>query len=170
MEHSFIHKGITAQFKLDDLSLEIFVNIKGWVRRRSYQLIFDASDLGQLRAALLTCLDASSYQELGEGWIVKADNLSWRVFGFHRTHHFSKTIEFPSLAYADEISLLGMSQSKSRPKTHVNDAFIGHRKGEKYLLLRIGHYVSEGIGNMEGSSPDTAVIPLQLLSNLFKRI
>ncbi|MEZ5473339.1 MAG: hypothetical protein R3E90_16340 [Marinicella sp.] len=170
MEQSFSHKGIHAKCKFADSKLEIVVDIKGWLRKRHYQLAFDASDLQALRTALLACLDASSYLALPDHWIVKVDNFSWRMFGFLRTHHFTKPPEFPSLAYSDEISLLGMSQSKSRPQTQITDAFIGQRKGEQYLLLRVGQYVTQGIGNMSGSRPDTAVIPMLLLSDLLRTI
>lgn len=63
-----------------------------------------------------------------------------------------------------------MGQSKSRPQTQVTEVYIGQRTGEQYLLLRVGHYMSEGIGNMSGSTPDTAVIPLRLLGELLKRL
>jgi hypothetical protein len=74
------------------------------------------------------------------------------------------------LAYADEISMLGLNQSKSRPQTQITDVFIGQRKGELYVLMRVGRYVAQGVGNMSGSSPDTAVIPLGLLGALLKRL
>ena len=166
----FSHDGIQADVTITDEAVAIEVSIRGWVRKRSYQLVFAASDVQQLRAALLVCLDASLYQELPNDWIRKVENLSWRLFGFQRTHTLAKEPEFPALTYADEISLLGMGQSKSRPQTQVTDAFIGQRTGEQYLLLRVGQYMSEGIGNMSGSTPDTAVIPLRLLGELLKRL
>ncbi|WP_223788799.1 hypothetical protein [Marinicella meishanensis] len=165
---SYSHRGMVAEFRVTDATIEIDVRIKGWVRRRHYQLVFHASTTDQLRSALLSGLDASSYQELADNWMVKVENVSWRMFGFHRTHRFPEPVEFPVLAYADEISLMGMKQKKSRPQTQITDAFIGHRKGEKYLLLRVGRYVSSGIGNNSGSTPDTAVMPLSLLNGLLK--
>lgn len=168
--HAFSHQGILADFAITDSGVEIDVKIKGWARKRRFQLKFAAGDLRQLRAALLICLDASLYQDLADDWIRKVENLSWRLFGFQRTHTLAREPDFPALAYADEVSLLGMGQSKSRPQTEVTDVFIGQRAGEQFLLLRVGHYISEGVGNMGGSSPDTAVIPLVLLGALLKRL
>lgn len=167
---SFSHQGVAADFKVTDSSWVVEVNIKGWVRRRRYRLTFATSSQTPLRSALLNCLDASSYLELADNWMVKLENASWRMFGFRRTHCFAEVIEFPPLAYADEISLLGMAQTKSRPQTQITDAFIGHRKGEDYLLLRVGHYVSEGISNMGSRSPDTVVVPLKLINGVLKVI
>lgn len=93
----FSHHGIQADVTITDEAVAIDVSIRGWVRKRRYQLIFAASDVQQLRAAFMVCMDASLYQELPNDWIRKVENLSWRLFGFQRTHSLGKEPELPVL-------------------------------------------------------------------------